>query len=136
MIPEGGEGPVPEETAERGEEEPLPEHDIAEEEMTEAEEQDDAVLIDHDARERVRSRKKWVYVPAILIIVILLGVAIPLVEDDIKEHFFLTAPVVSKRTDLPSYRDEAMKDVSRGGAAGTEGLPSFREDVFKELLPE
>jgi hypothetical protein len=136
MLPESGEEPVLEETAERGEEEPLPEHDRAAEEITEADEQGDVLVVAHDARESVRSRKKWVYIPGILIIIILLGVAIPLVEDDIIEHFFLTAPAVSKKMDLPSYRDEAMKEVSPGGDEGTTGLTSFREDVFKKLLHE
>ncbi|MBL7032013.1 MAG: PilZ domain-containing protein [Nitrospira sp.] len=92
--------------------------------------------------EEIRSRKKWGYVWAVGLLLVLLVVSMPLVLNNIKETF-LNPPVpivekppvpkVSRKEAFPSFRDMAIAKARLEISERATRYPTFREDAMNKL---
>ena len=125
-------------------EEPVQAYDKADEEM-EKEVVPDTVQAAAEslvASEESRFRKKWGYVWAVSLLLVLLVVSMPLVRNNIKKTF-LTPPVptvikppiptVSKKETFPPFRDMAIAKARLEISERATRYPTFREEALKKL---
>lgn len=110
-------------------EEPVQAYNKADEEMEEEVEPDTvrAAAESEVASEEIRSRKKWGYVGAVSLLLVLLAVSMLLVRNNIK-----TPPVTTVST-FPSFRDMAIAKVRLEISERATLYPTFREEALNKL---
>jgi hypothetical protein len=114
-------------------EKPVQSYDKADEETKKEVEPDTVRTIAENAvtSEEIRSRKKWGYVCAIILLLVLLVVSISLVRNNIKKTP-PTLPVSNKET-FPSFRDMAIAKARLEISERATRYPALHEDALNKL---
>ena len=123
------------------EEEPVQAYDKADKEMEKEVEPDimRAAAESAVASEEIRSRKKWGYVWAVILLLVLFAVSMPLVRNNIKKIFLsppvptVAKPPVPTVSTFPSFRDMAIAKARLEISERATHYPTFREEALNKL---
>lgn len=84
--------------------------------------------------EEIRSRKKWVYIWAVILLLVLLAVSMPLVRNNIKKTFLTPTVTTDAKSPVPAistFRDMAKANLEISERAIV--YPTFREEALNKL---